>query len=68
MIKSKLHVLMGINKYRIQDVHEKTGLNRNTIANLYNEKITRIDFETLDKLCELFDCSVCDLLEYSKEA
>lgn len=65
MIKSKLHKLMGENKYKIQDVHEKTGLNRNTIANLYNEKISRIDFDTLDKLCRLFNCSVCDLLEYA---
>ena len=40
----------------IQDVHEKTGLTRNTISNLYHEKVTRIDFETMEKLCRLFDC------------
>ena len=46
----------------IQDVHEKTGLNRNTIANLYHEKVRRIDFETIEKLCNLFQCTIGELL------
>lgn len=56
MIKCNLSKLMGIHKMTIQDVHEKTGLNRNTISNLYHEKVTRIDFDTMDKLCKLFGC------------
>jgi putative transcriptional regulator len=56
VIKCNLSKLMGIHKMTIQDVHDKTGLNRNTISNLYHEKVTRIDFETMDKLCKLFGC------------
>lgn len=56
MIKCNLSKLMGIHKMNIQDVHEKTGLNRNTVSNLYHEKATRIDFDTIDKLCKLFNC------------
>ncbi|WP_429683221.1 helix-turn-helix domain-containing protein [Bacillus paranthracis] len=48
----------------IQDVHIKTGLNRNTISNLYHEKVKRIDFDTIDKLCDLFNCSIGELLEH----
>lgn len=66
MIKCNLSILMGKYRFKIQEVHEKTGLSRSTIANLYNEKATRVDFDTIEKLCRLFDCSVCDLLEYSK--
>ena len=57
---------MGIHKFTIQDVHEKTGLTRNTISNLYHEKVTRIDFETMEKLCRLFGCQPGpgELLEY----
>ena len=64
MIKCNLSTLMGIHKMNIQDVHEKTGLNRNTISNLYHEKVKRIDYETLNKLCRLFNCSTGELLEY----
>jgi putative transcriptional regulator len=61
-IHSNLSTLMGSRRYSIQDVHEKTGLSRNTISNLYNDKISRIDFETIDKLCNLFGCGVEELL------
>lgn len=61
-IHSNLSTLMGSRRYSIQDVHEKTGLSRNTISNLYNDKATRIDFETIDKLCVLFGCGVEELL------
>lgn len=66
MIKCNLSKFMGIHKMTIQDVHEKTGLNRNTISNLYHEKVSRIDFETMEKLCLLFGCNPGpnDLLEY----
>lgn len=56
MLKCNLSQLMGIHKMSIQDVHELTGLNRNTISNLYHEKAKRVDFETMEKLCKLFNC------------
>ena len=67
MIKSKLSILMGIKKVNIQDVHEGTGINRNTISNLYHDKLKSVDYDTLSRLCEYFDCQVGDILEYSKE-
>lgn len=54
---------MGEKKLNIQDVHEGTGLNRNTISNLYHEKVSRIDFDTIDKLCDFLECKVGELLE-----
>ena len=66
-IKSKLSILMGTHRYKMQDVFEKTGLARTTIANLYYDRTQRIDYDTLDKLCKLFDCSVGDVIEFSNE-
>ena len=54
---------MGERKLKIVDVARETGLNRNTVTLLYKETAQRIDLETIDKLCELFDCEVADLLE-----
>lgn len=62
-MKCRLSTLMGQARYSIQDVHNKTGLARSTVAQLYHDKATRIDFETIEKLCNLFDCSISDLLE-----
>ena len=58
---------MGEHKVNIQTVHEETGLNRNTISNLYHEKVSRIDFDTIEKLCLFFDCEVGDLLEIKSD-
>jgi putative transcriptional regulator len=60
-LASNLSLLMGKHRYSIQDVHEKTGLARRTISALYNDKATRIDFSTIEKLCQLFDCGINQL-------
>lgn len=66
-IQCKLSVLMGEKRYKIKDVHEKTGLARTTISNLYHDKMERVDYETLSRLCNLFECGVGDILEYKKD-
>ena len=66
-IMSKLSILMGAKRYNIQDVYEKTGLARSTIANLYHDKTQRIDYDTLDKLCKLFECNIGDIIEFYDE-
>ena len=66
-IHCRLSALMGEKRYKIQDVYEKTGLSRGTISNLYHDRMQRIDYETLSKLCELFECEAGDILEYTPE-
>jgi putative transcriptional regulator len=63
MIKCHLARLMGEKKLKVMDVARETGLNRNTITLLYKETAQRIDLDAIDKICELFDCEVQDLLE-----
>lgn len=65
-VHCNLSTLMGKKRYSIQDVHNLTGLSRGTVSNLYNDKATRIDYDTLEKLCCLFECSASDLFEVSR--
>ena len=60
-MKSNLSTLMGTHRYTIQDVHQKTGLSRSTVSLLYNDKATRVDYDTVEKLCALFNCSIQEL-------
>ena len=64
MLKNHLSKLMGEKRYTIIEVSRKTGLTTSTIANLYNDKVKRLDFDTLEKLCKLFNCQPNDLFEY----
>lgn len=63
MIKCHLARLMGERKMKVMDVARETGLNRNTVTLLYKEKAQRVDFETVEKLCDLFNCEVGELFE-----
>lgn len=63
MIRCHLARMMGEHKMRIADVARETGLSRATLTLLYKETAQRVDLETLDKLCDLFDCALSDLLE-----
>lgn len=63
MIKCHLARLMGERKMKVMDVARETGLNRNTVTLLYKEKAQRVDFETVERLCDLFDCEVGELFE-----
>ncbi|EOX4341077.1 helix-turn-helix domain-containing protein [Vibrio cholerae] len=63
MIRCHLARMMGEHKMRIADVSRETGLSRTTITLLYKETAQKVDLDALDKLCQLFDCQLNDLLE-----
>lgn len=63
MIRCHLARMMGEHKLRIADVARETGLSRATVTLLYKETAQKVDLEALDKLCQLFDCQLSDLLE-----
>ncbi len=64
MIKNHLSKLMGEKRITITEVAKSTGMSASTISNLYNEKVKRLDFDTLEKLCEFFNCNIEDIIEY----
>ena len=64
MIKCNLSSLMGRDRKKIQDVINETGLARNTEANLYYDRAKRVDYDTLDQLCKMFQCSMGELYEF----
>ncbi len=63
MIKCHLSKLAGERKLKISDLSRETGINRGTLTRLYHETAERIDLDVIAKLCDFFDCTVCELLE-----
>lgn len=68
MIRCHLSIVMGRHKMKIADVSRQAGLNRSTVTSLYREDATRVDLDTIDKLCRLFNCQVADLFEFIEYA
>ncbi|GKT14971.1 hypothetical protein AVHY2522_06525 [Acidovorax sp. SUPP2522] len=67
MIRIHLSRLLGENKEKLADLIRSTGLARNTVAGLYHETTSRLDIETLNAICQHYQCGVADLLEYVPE-
>jgi len=67
MIKSNLAVLLAERKMKVADLVRCTGINKSTLHKLYNDESVRIDFETIDKICNALDIEVGDLLIFKKD-
>lgn len=63
MIRCNLSRLMGERKMKVVDVARETGLHRHTVTSLYKETAQRIELDAIDALCDLFECTVCELFE-----
>ena len=68
MLKCNLSTLMGRERLTIAEVIRRTGLTRNAVSTLYEERAKPIDLNTIARLCELYDCSVDELFEYIPDA
>ena len=64
MIRIKLSEQLGKNKMTRKRLSELTGVRANTIGDMYNEKIKKIDLDILDRICIVLKCQVSDIIEY----
>lgn len=53
----------GITMYKMS---KDTGIAQSTLSKIYNQKTTRIDFDTLDKICEYLNCEPSDILSVKR--
>ena len=67
MIVCNLPVLLAERRMKVADVARETGMSKTTLHKLYNGQSTRIDFETIEKLCLLLNAEVGDLLKLQAE-
>lgn len=67
-LKNNLRILMAQHGIRTMvELEEKSGVSRQVLDRLEKGKSKRLDFETVVKLCNLFDCEVGDLLYVDKK-
>ncbi len=63
-----LDVMMAKRKISSQDLAEKLGITQANLSILKTNKGKAIRFSTLNKLCEILDCTPGDILEYKKDS
>ena len=67
MIICKLPTLLAERKIRVPDFIRGTGINKTTLHKLYNGDLTRIDFDTIDRVCDFLDIQVGELFIFERQ-
>ncbi|WP_201540974.1 helix-turn-helix domain-containing protein [Psychrobacter sp. 1044] len=64
MISCNLPVLLAERRLRVADLVRMTDISKSTLHRIYNDETTRIEFDTLSKLCQVLKVSPGDVLKY----
>ncbi len=64
MLYNKVSKLIGEKRLTIAETARIANVRYNTIYNLYHDKTTSIEFETINKLCYALECTPNDLFRY----
>lgn len=64
MIENRFAKLLGEKKLDRRDIVKMTGLDNHIVLNIYKGNYSRIDLETLNKLCAALDCDTNDIFKY----
>lgn len=63
-IHSTLSTVLGAKRMKQSALAKLTGISNNTIGLLYHDKVTKVNYDILNKICEALDCQVSDILVY----
>ena len=70
MIQCRLRELIGAKgrrerrKITYDDIWKQTGVNKNTLTRLANDRADMVGISVVDRLCTYFDCQPGDLFIY----
>lgn len=67
MIVVNLDVVMAKRKISLNELADRIGITNANLSILKTGKGKAIRFSTLEKICEILECSPGDILEYRKE-
>ena len=66
-IRVRLRELLQKRRMAQTELQARSGLGYSTINALYHGKTERVEFATLEALCDVLECSVGDILEHVAE-
>ncbi len=70
MIRFRIRELMAEKAFvenrriSLEEISQATGVNRTTLSKMINTRGYNTTVENLDRLCQFFQCSLCELAEY----
>ncbi len=63
-IYCKLSTILGNKRLKMSDIVRETGLAKATVHALYHDRVQKVDYRVINKLCTVLNCQPGDLFEY----
>ncbi len=63
-IHSTLSAVLGSKRIKQSELAKMTGISKTTVNSFYNDKVTMVSYDVLNKICKALDCQVSDILTY----
>ena len=67
MIKNRLSIILGEERMRVSELSKLTGISQNALNKIYHNKTKGIDFETLNKLCNILKRNSQEIFEFTQD-
>lgn len=64
MIKFSVKVMLAKRNMTQKELAEKTGIRPPTVSTICLGTVKHLPIDALDKICEVLDCKVEDIMEY----
>lgn len=64
MIKNRLSSVLGEQRMRVSELSKLTGISQNALNKIYHDKTKGIDFDTLNRLCNVLNKNSQELFEF----
>lgn len=65
MIQIKLSRVMGDRRINQAELSRRTGINKNTIADMYHGYAERVSLPQIDTICDVLGCTFEEILEWT---
>lgn len=66
-IHCRLSTLLGERRIKMAELSRMTGVSKTTINAMYHDRVRKIDYGVLERICSALDCGLSDILEYVEE-
>lgn len=63
-IQCKLSTILGERRIKMAELVRMTGVSKTTINAMYHDKVKKIDYGVLDRICTALECQVGDIIQF----